>query len=168
MQKKNWEGPKVMVQIVKNPQHLAIFPHEKNSSQVNNLIQWRGFARMITRLDLRLRSLAKSDRDKNKTHKTRIGIHDPWRSLEEEMEEEFFANQTSTQASFLTKPHLSYKHSHIHKKFLLAQNFGYMEVSQVLQNRVWQSLPPVEESRPEISGSSEREIWELLLDRVPK
>ena len=51
-----------------NPQHLAIFSYKKNSSQMINLIQWWGFARMITRLDLRLRSLVTSDLDKGTTY----------------------------------------------------------------------------------------------------
>ena len=57
--------------------------------------------------------------------------NDPKREVDEKEEEEFFAKHHNTQASQRTKPHLSHKHTLIHKKFLLAQNFRYMEVSQV-------------------------------------
>jgi hypothetical protein len=66
--KEKLRGPKSDGSKGENPQHLAIFPHEKNYSQVSNLIQWWGFARMVTRIDLRLRSLVTSDLDKGTTY----------------------------------------------------------------------------------------------------
>ena len=55
---------------------MATFPYEKIFSQLIDLIQKWGFARMITMLGLRLRSLAKSDIDKNKTHKSKDRRYD--------------------------------------------------------------------------------------------
>ena len=66
--KEKLRGPKSDGSKGENPHHLAIFPHKKNFSQMINLIQWWGFAKMKTRFDLKLRSLDTSDLDKGTTY----------------------------------------------------------------------------------------------------